>query len=272
MPLPSETMGSISKSVTEEADLDDYYDLLFITNPTDLHYRTLASLGGIARAIFVEKPVFNDPRLDIDSLNLRPDGLYYVACPLRYTGVVETLKRTIHRERILSVRAICSSYLPDWRPTDDYRNSYSASAARGGGVRIDLIHEWDYLNWLFGKPKELLSMAGRFSELEIDSEDLAIYIARYQGFLAELHLDYFGRKPRRSVEIFTDAGVIEADILRGIIKRTDETEPIIFHENANDKYLREMKYFLHLFDAGGLSQNDIQSAVSTLLIACCDYR
>ena len=44
----------------------------------------------------------------------------------------------------------------------------------GGGVGIDLIHEWDYLTWLFGTPVETYSIQRKISNLEIDSDDVAI--------------------------------------------------------------------------------------------------
>ncbi len=60
-------------------------------------------------------------------------------------------------------RVICSSYLPDWRPGVDYRTVYSAHKAMGGGVTIDLIHEWDYLVELFGVPQQLYNFKGTYS-------------------------------------------------------------------------------------------------------------
>ena len=61
----------------------------------------------------------------------------------------------------------------------DYRTVYSARRAMGGGVTIDLIHEWDYLVDLFGRPQEVYNFKGTYSELEIDSDDLSVYIARW---------------------------------------------------------------------------------------------
>ena len=48
---------------------------------------------------------------------------------------------------------------------------------------------WD----LFGMPLETFHFKGTYSDLEIDSDDLSVYIARYENMLAEVHLDYFGR-------------------------------------------------------------------------------
>lgn len=75
----------------------------------------------------------------------------------------------------------------------DYRTVYSAHKDMGGGVTIDLIHEWDYLVELFGKPEKMYNFKGTYSHLEIDSDDLSVYIAQYPTLLCEVHLDYFGR-------------------------------------------------------------------------------
>lgn len=83
---------------------------------------------------------------------------------------------------------------------------YSAHKALGGGVTIDLIHEWDYLVDLFGVPETICNIHGKYSDLEIDSDDLSIYIAQYPTLLAEVHLDYFGRTYRRSIELFCKDG------------------------------------------------------------------
>ena len=53
-----------------------------------------------------------------------------------------------------------------------HQASYSAHKRLGGGVSIDLIHEWDYMSYLFGFPDKVVNMRGTYSKLEIDSDQV----------------------------------------------------------------------------------------------------
>lgn len=224
-----------------------HYDLAFITNPTSLHAEALQSLRGRAGALFIEKPIFSADQADLDPAALLPPGQKaYVAAPMRWCGVMLALKKRLEAGadgRPYCARVLCSSYLPDWRPGVDYRTVYSAHKAMGGGVTIDLIHEWDYLVDLFGAPERLYNLRGQYSELEIDSDDVSLYIAQYPGMLAEVHLDYFGRGYRRSIELFTPSGSLVADFGAGTLTLPDGTVED-YTEDVNARYLREMAYFL----------------------------
>ena len=224
-----------------------HYDLAFITNPTSLHAETLQSLRGRAGALFIEKPIFSADQAGLDpAALLDPGQKAYVAAPMRWCGVMLALKKRLETGadgRPYCARVLCSSYLPDWRPGVDYRTVYSAHKAMGGGVTIDLIHEWDYLVDLFGAPERLYNLRGQYSELEIDSDDVSLYIAQYPGMLAEVHLDYFGRGYRRSIELFTPSGSLVADFGAGTLTLPDgKVED--YTEDVNARYLREMAYFL----------------------------
>ena len=181
--------GLLSVYINLEKVPDDY-DVIFITNPTSLHLNTLQQFNNKGRNFFIEKPVVSlDQLQEAKSLKLKEDSIYYVACPLRYNAVIQWIKKNVDPSDVISVRSISSSYLPEWRPEQDYRDTYSAHKKLGGGVSIDLIHEWDYLTYLFGWPKTIQSLIGKKSGLEIDSDDYAIYIAEYNDMIVELHLD-----------------------------------------------------------------------------------
>ena len=220
-----------------------HYDAAFITNPTHLHAHTLAELAGKVDCFFIEKPIFEGTGYDLEQLGLGPNQKAYVAAPMRWCGTFLALKERMPDLKPYSARVICSSYLPEWRPGVDYRTVYSAHKEMGGGVTIDLIHEWDYLVDLFGAPLEMYNFKGTYSHLEIDSDDLSVYIARYPSLLAEVHLDYFGRTYRRAIELFCKEGTVTADFGAGTLT-LENGEVIHCEEPVNQRYLREMDYFL----------------------------
>ncbi|NBI70642.1 gfo/Idh/MocA family oxidoreductase [Clostridiaceae bacterium] len=243
------------------------YDVMFITNPTRLHYSTLMEFHCYGRHFFIEKPVFETGREDIKRLGLRPESVYYVACPLRYTNVIQYLRKNIDFSEIYSIRCISSSYLPDWRPGTDYRDSYSARKELGGGVSIDLIHEWDYLCYLLGEPERVKSMIARKSDLEIDSDDIAVYVAEYRDKLVELHLDYFGRVPVRKLELLGRREVIEADLIHERIRYRKSGSTVELAEERDAYQKRELEYFFRMIRQGTANPNSISRACRTLQIA-----
>lgn len=265
--IDSETTKYISNMYSYHDNIPEDYDILFITNPTYLHYETIIKYVSKTKHMFIEKPVFDCTDIDIKTLGLKENGVYYVACPLRYTYVIQHLKKEVENKRIFSARAICSSYLPDWRPNQDYRESYSAHKDQGGGVSIDLIHEWDYISYLFGHPETVFNINDHFSNLEIASDDLSIYIAKYPKMAVELHLDYFGRKTIREICIFTDMETIIGDIANSEIRYLNTGEIISFKEKRNDFYRKEMVHFFDIIEGFAKNDNDIVTALRTLYIA-----
>jgi predicted dehydrogenase len=263
---PEKIRELINRTYICEEEVPEDYDIIFITNPTFLHYRTIKDYVSKTRHMFIEKPVFNNTELSVDSLKLKKNAVYYVACPLRYTKTIQYLKENTDLNRVRSIRVICSSYLPDWRPGTDYRKTYSASEEQGGGVAIDLIHEWDYIRYLFGTPRKTYNIKGKYSHLEIDSDDLSVYIAQYSDKLAEVHLDYFGRKPIREIQIFTEDETIIADIINSRIKYLYSGQTVELEEERNDFQQKELEHFFDIIEGKAENTNDILYALKTLQI------
>lgn len=265
-----ESMDDLKKEshirfIYSDSEVADRYDVVFITNPTSLHYETLIKYLHLSDAFFIEKPVFVTGEEDILPY-AHENKLFYVACPLRYSNVIQWLKKNIDFSVVHSMRVMSSSYLPDWRPGTDYRNTYSSHKDMGGGVSIDLIHEWDYISYLIGFPKTVKSIIERKSNLEIDSDDIAVYVAEYDNMLAEVHLDYFGRKAIRKVELFTEDDTIVADLIDQKIEWLCSGEAIDLSEDRNSYQKKELEHFIDIIEGNSSNDNGIEEACKVLRI------
>lgn len=253
------TIDAFRRGVSEDSvegiehifyDIEDVpanYDAIFITNPTEYHLEALRNFQSKSRNFFIEKPVVSLKQIEeAKKHELKRNGIYYVACPLRYNAVIQHIKKHIDMLDVISIRCISSSYLPVWRPGKDYRETYSAHRELGGGVSIDLIHEWDYITYLFGAPNQIYHLIGKKSSLEIDSDDFAIYIAEIAGMTVELHLDYFGRKTIREIQLFTKDDTIVGDIANNKITYLVSGKVVDFQEERDDYQSRELNHFLNM--------------------------
>lgn len=261
--LDDSIAGLIERQIDKMEELDEKYDAVFICNPTSLHYETLSQFLNRTDNFFIEKPVFDVMHIKADLSIFPLNKVYYTACPLRYTSVLLEAKKIVQKEQVISARAISSSYLPGWRPGVDYRNIYSAHKDQGGGVRIDLIHEWDYLVDLFGFPAEVFSLSGKKSDLQIDSEDIAVYIAQYPQMMLEIHLDYFGMVTRRALELRTNEHEYVFDLVRKCVFCDDVLQKE-YCDSPNDMYLREMENFMDIVMGRKKNGNDLQHAIQIL--------
>ena len=236
-----------------------FYNIIFIVNDTSVHIETLNLMKDYSNNFFIEKPL----SLNLNGFELKnyKNKKIYIACPMRYSSVMDYLKKNIDFTKVYSVRAICSTYLPDWRPTIDYRNNYSAKKELGGGVTLDLIHEWDYLTYLIGFPEKIFNLNKKVSHLEINSDDLSIYIADYRDKLVELHLDYFGRTPTRKAEFFLKEGTIVGDFIENSVILENKEKIILPKE---DIYLNEMNSFFNIIFDKKDNFNDLEHAYKVL--------
>lgn len=263
-PVPEDLQQYVRDSYPYVDGPQKIYDAVFVTNPTSMHCDSLRKFKEHTRSFFIEKPIFDSIAVDeslFDEINAIPS---YVACPLRYNPVLQYVREHINYQDAIAVRAISSSYLPDWRPGQDYRQCYSAHRDMGGGVGIDLIHEWDYLTSFFGMPEKVYSIQDQISSLEIDSEDIAVYIAKCSGKTIELHLDYFGRKTLRSMTLFLPEDTIHCDIANGRIEFLKEGKTIELNADRNSFQMAEIEHFFDIIDGKTASDSTLENAYKTL--------
>ncbi len=247
-------------------------DFAIISNPTGLHGVTIRQCFSLGCPLFIEKPVLND-LAEVENLNneiAQKKLITYVACNLRFHPVIEYIRKYLVEkgDRINEVNIYCGSYLPEWRPGLDFRKVYSAREDLGGGVHLDLIHELDYCFWLFGLPQHMTSLKRNVSSLNINSIDSATYQLLYPEFTAVVALNYFRRDTKRILEIITENGTVECDLIMNTVRNLFTKEELFYSETGiADTYNKQMKYFFDCLEKQTTPMNNFSESVQVLKIA-----
>jgi predicted dehydrogenase len=112
----------------------------------------------------------------------------------------------------VSLRSQLGQWLPDWHPDEDYRLGPSAKRESGGGVVLDLSHEIDLAVDLMGDVDAVSAVCGKFSNLEIETEDVAeITLIHKQRAISHIHLDYCQRTLAKTLQIIGEQGTLVWD-------------------------------------------------------------
>lgn len=257
------------------AELDEglgamHPDAVFVCTPPALHVRQAVQAVRAGAHVFIEKPISN--RLEeVDELIRESEATRKVAqvgYNLRFHPGLKRVKRLLEERvigRVLWARAEFGQYLPDWRPCQDYRFSYTASREAGGGIILDDSHELDYMLWLLGKPVELVAMAGRVSDLAVNVEDCATLLVRFEdGSQADIHMDFVQQGYQRNCKLAGEHGTIEWDYTAKhvrLLRRGDTEWKVWRYEfEPNQMYVDEVEDFLACVMTGSLPAVDVRQA------------
>ncbi|MBI5204847.1 MAG: Gfo/Idh/MocA family oxidoreductase [Nitrospirae bacterium] len=236
-------------------------DFAIIANETYRHIDTALSLAAKGMDLFIEKPLsYNQDKADeLKEIAKKKKIKIFVGYNLRYLGAMKYVKDRLS-EKIIGdlyfAKIEVGQFLPLWRPDRDYRDSYSASKAKGGGVALDLSHEIDYMRYLFGDPCNWKVLKARASKLEIDSDDVFEGIYRYDNnFICNVHMDYLQKDKKREIRIVGSEGMLHCDLIGKSIRIIKGDKEIVMNDrdmfDIDRTYMDELKHFI------GAAERDI---------------
>jgi predicted dehydrogenase len=211
-------------------------------NRTSEHYQTVKCLveHDFKGRVLIEKPLFDQ----LATFPRHGFSLAAVAYNLRCHPLLTKLKSLLDDSaQLVTANIHAGSYLPEWRPSTDYRQSYSAKNAQGGGVLRDLSHELDYALWLFGPWRRLTATGGHLSPLEIDSDDAyTILMETNHCPMVSIHINYLDRIPRREILVNTAQHTIRVDLINNTLTIDGVQEVVTVARD--DTYLAEHQAML----------------------------
>lgn len=229
----------------EEIQQNAPYDFVLISNPTYKHEETIEQVLGLNCPLFIEKPLFHtlESGKILNKISTHKI-ITYVACNLRFLDSLIYLKEVLLPKIIVNeVNVYCGSFLPKWRAGVDYKSVYSAHSDQGGGVHLDLIHELDYVYWLFGNPMQVYSYKSSKSTLDIDAFDYANYLLEYNKFAVNIVLNYYRKDKKRTIELVCSDDTYTVDLFSNTVSSTKtvlyESEQVL-----TDTYKKQLEYFI----------------------------
>jgi predicted dehydrogenase len=254
----------------EEIKVD--LNFIIISNPTALHEVAIANCLNLKVPLFIEKPVLSNLNNALYLQNkIKNNNIFtYVACNMRFNPAIEYLKYNLLNkiEKINEINIYCGSFLPNWRPQSNFKNSYSSNKILGGGIDLDMIHEVDYAVWLFGYPEKHVSFKSSKSSLKIDSNDFAHYVLFYNDFVANITLNYYRLDTKREIEILTNNDTYIIDLQNAnIFSQSKKSYIYNCKYNILDTYKKQMVYFLNHMKLGKKPMSDFDEGINILKIA-----
>ncbi len=269
--LKVKTYGDAVEAIKSEKPI-----ACFVCTPPSSHIEIAQKAVENGLHVFIEKPISSSLK-GIDMLikaankkNLR----IAVGYNLRFSKGIMKLKELIDSAAIgkpLYARIVVAQYLPDWRPWQDYKNSYTAKKSLGGGIILDGSHEIDYARWLFGEVMKVTCVAKKISNLDVETEDTADIIYEFKnGAIANIHLDFVRRDYKRGCELVGEKGSLDFIFGESVVWIDGETkERKIFDikEDHNETYVRETIDFIEAIKKGREPQITIEDGRKSLILA-----
>lgn len=228
-----------------------------IATPAPFHIdQSLAFLrSGVP--VLIEKPLaasFVDAKRLMYKDSVSPDVLSKsaVGYVLRHQPAFDFIRNTIGSGELgtfRSARAESCSYLPSWRPKQDYRQSVSARPELGGGVLRELSHEIDYVLELLGEYRSVIAWRNQESEIDISVEDHVELMVQHVGNgVTTISLDFGTQAPvRRKLSATFSKGALMWDLVAGTVEvaaDAGETVRRDFPSERDDMFAAQLRDFL----------------------------
>ncbi len=245
--LATKIVHSIGEVVNESVQA------AIVSSPATLHLEQSLELAKSGVHLLIEKPISHTSDKVNELLKISEENnlVAMVGYVLRYDPGAIKFKNWLDNKvkgEILHARIECGSYLPDWRPKQDYKKTVSALPELGGGVLLELSHELDYLHWFFGKPKDVQAQIRNSGVLNVNVEDqVDLLITSEQGYCISVQIDFNRRHVERVCKVLTVEGELIWDAVnKNVIYKTVGEDSLHYeYDNTGDcMYRTQLKTFI----------------------------
>ena len=230
----------------------DHSDAVIIANPTDLHHLYALPALRLNKSIFLEKPISHDLGFAMEIYDNSHGHIIEVGCQFRASKNLQHLKLLLSQGLFTYYYNVSMGLrLDQWRPSRDYKNSYSAQRCRGGGALFDLIHTIDSAIWLFGDVVTATGQSRNSNTLMIDADEVTLLsLSHANSVIGQIQNDMVSPYYRGGIELITTDDIYYYSIPKcQLFKRFNSNQDLINispdpSESRDALFLSHMQYFL----------------------------
>lgn len=260
----------LQKAIKEDVDI------AIVASPATFHLPHSRQLMIKKIPVLIEKPLTSNTHdaEELIKLQLNTNTPACIGYCLRYLSSSLKIKELLDKRivgNIYNVFINVGQFLPEWRTSTNYKITVSANKNLGGGALLELSHELDYIQWLFGLMKVHYAQLRGSSELKLEVEEIAdVVLVSGKGIVCNLHMDFLQKKPTRNCYIIGEKGNLHWDLLNNSIQfHTKKTSEYLFNENKqenNKMYLDLLKDFLDLASGRKNTTINLQQALNSIIL------
>lgn len=242
--------------------LKEKMDGVFICTPNDSHVDIAIDSLESSAYVLIEKPVSTSVNeamklLKYDTMDNKRILIGYMN---RFNSQLQELKQIIDRNdlgNIVYTNASVYTYGTLLHAKTNFRDSQE-------WVLIgDYTHEIDFLVYLIGDIKEVISMSDTLGELEHTPKPnvVEVMLRFHNRAIGSIHMDYIRLPDKRTLEVIGDRGSVELFLNDGVL-RFYEKDKVGFRESRtpfirDDLFCRQIDNFIGIM-------NGVQKPMTTL--------
>ncbi len=231
--------------------------IAFICTPSSQHIQQAIDCITQNMHVFIEKPLSHNLEHfdELISFVRIKNKIVQVAFMMRFHPLIKHVKQAAEEQlygKLISMRSHWGSYLPDWHPWEDYKESYAAKKSLGGGVALTLCHDIDLALWIANAELKNYSSTFQFSdELGIETESVADFHFEFaNGSQGDVHLNYLDNPPIRNYHFEFEEAVISFDYFNNSMEIRSQQPEFTSTIDAkqfdrNTLYIDEVNHFMN---------------------------
>ncbi len=263
-----------------ETALGDNPDVVFITNVTSRHMDYAIKAAEAGCDLFIEKPLSDsmDSVYRLDAIVHQNGNIVCLGYQNRFNPCIKKLKEILNNKilgKIISVETCFGERVTTMHRYEDYRQTYMARKDLGGGCLLNLqIHDIDYLQWIFGMPKEVNGFLGFGSALGTDVEENAVLQYNADGLGYDIMItsrsDFFQYPPVHSCIVVGENGRVEIDLNSASMQMYVDDEDVVVYVypdfQRNDMFIEELKVFMDCIKKREVPESSLADGINGLKI------